>query len=76
VRYFFHLDDGILNNDLDAIELPDLEAVQAETSRVCGEMLKDPGHRFWANPEWRVRVTDGTGRLVLSLSMRGDMGRR
>jgi hypothetical protein len=72
MRYFFHLDDGIPNNDLDGIELPNLEAVKEEASKVCGEMLADAGPHFWINPDWRVRVTDEAGELVLSLSMRGE----
>ena len=73
MHYFFHLDDGVPNNDVEGVDLPDLAAVQAETSKVCGEMLADAGQSFWSNPDWRVRVTDETGRLVLSLSMRGEM---
>jgi len=48
------------------------EAVKEEASKVCGEMLADAGPHFWINPDWRVRVTDEAGELVLSLSMRGE----
>jgi hypothetical protein len=72
VRYFFHLDDGLPNNDIDAVDLPDLEAVQAEASKVCGEMLADAGLGFWTNPDWRVRVKNEAGELVLSISIRGE----
>jgi hypothetical protein len=72
MRYFFHLDDNVPNNDLESIDLPDLEAAKAELTKLCGEILADAGAKFWANPDWRVRVTDETGRLVLQIEIRGE----
>jgi hypothetical protein len=73
MRYFFHIDDDIPNNDLDGVDFPNLDAVRKELTVLCGEMLADAGLRFWSNPDWRVRVTDEEGRLVVSMSIRGDM---
>jgi hypothetical protein len=73
MRYFFHLEDGAPNNDLDGIEFPNLDAVKRELTSLCGEMLADAGLKFWSNPDWRVRVTDDKGRLVLSVSIQGDI---
>ena len=40
--------------------------------KLWGKMLVDAGLSFWSNPDWRIRVTDETGTLVLSITMRGD----
>jgi len=64
MRYFFHFDDGVPNNDLDGIEFPNLDAVKRELHA---------GLRFWSNPDLRVRVTDEEGRLVLSVSIQGNV---
>jgi len=73
LRFFFHLDDGIANNDIDGTELPDMASVKAETSRLCGTMLADAGRDFWLNPDWRIRVTDETGHAVLTLTLVGTL---
>ena len=71
MRYFFHLDDGIANNDIDGTELPDMASVEAETSRLGGTMLADAGRDFWLNPDWRIRVI--TGHAVLTLTLVGTL---
>jgi len=71
MRYFFHLDDGTPNNDIDGTELSDLAAVKSEASRLCGTMLADAAQGFWVNPAWQVRVTDSAGRPVLSIAITG-----
>ena len=69
MRYFFHLDDSIPNNDVDDVELTSLAAVQEETCRLISGMLHDAWKQFWKSPDWRIRVTDEDGYTVLTMSV-------
>jgi hypothetical protein len=74
VRYHFHVDDHLPNNDRDGTELETLDDVEHEACRLAGNMLVDGAMTFWGNPNWRVRVTDETGAPVLTIMLMGVRG--
>jgi hypothetical protein len=67
MRYFFNVHDGKDIIDDEGLELPDLEAVRKEAIRASGGIIKDGGPEFWSGHEWRMVVSDETGREVLVL---------
>jgi hypothetical protein len=67
-HYFFHIDDGLSTPDPVGLELPDLEAAQAEAVIAAGSILKDSQGDFWASGEtWIMSVTDDEGLLLFEL---------
>lgn len=74
MRYFFHVDDHLPNNDVDGTEIDTLKQVEHETCRLVGRLMADGCTRFWRNPDWRVRVTDESGALVLTIAIKGARG--
>jgi hypothetical protein len=63
-HYSFHLPDGVTTGP---IAFPDTDAVWGETVRLSGELLRDLHGRFKPDSNWQVRVTDGSGRPVVTL---------
>jgi hypothetical protein len=74
MRYHFHVDDHLPNNDVEGTELASLDDVEQEACRLVGQLLSEGAGRFWPNPNWRVRVTDATGAPVLTLMVMGVRG--
>ena len=66
-RFFFHVQDSSKTLDDIGTEFPDLAEARAEAVRTSGEMLRDFGEQFWKSAEWRMWVTDETGRTVCAL---------
>ncbi len=66
-RFFFHVRDSSEMLDEVGTELPGLAEARAEAVTTAGEMLRDSGEQFWNSAEWRMWVTDETGRTVCSL---------
>lgn len=62
-RYFFHSADGHREPDLDGVELPDDRAAQRAAVQLLGAALEDDPDLVWRKGQWRVEVTDQTGRL-------------
>jgi hypothetical protein len=70
MRLFFHLvDKQDTLHDLEGVEVTDLEDARREAMRAIAEMRQeDPS----APPDWSgwtLRVTDASGRVVLSLAL-------
>ena len=66
-RYFFNVYDGYSQLDLVGTKLPDIYTAQATAIRLSGELLRDMGHRFWNETEWRLEVADDQGRVLFIL---------
>lgn len=62
-RYFFHSADGRRNPDPDGVELPNDRAAQRAAVSYLGAALGDDPDMLWHKGQWRVEVTDETGRL-------------
>ena len=63
-RYFFNVFDGTSAPDAEGTECSDIYVAQAEALRMSGEIMRDLGMRFWGGSEWRLEVTDATGRKL------------
>jgi hypothetical protein len=74
-RFFFHVQDGSETLDDVGTELPGLAEARAEAVRTSGEMLRDLGEQFWNSAEWRMWVTDETGRSVCALRFSAEHDR-
>ena len=73
-RYFFHVNDSAEMLDSEGVELRGPDQAGAMAIVASGEALKDLGRRFWANPEWRMWVTDENGAKVCSLTISAERG--
>lgn len=62
-RYFFHSADGHRNPDTEGVELPNDRAAQRAAVAYLGAALEDDPEMLWHKGNWRVEVTDETGRL-------------
>ena len=67
MRYYFNVLDGKDIIDDEGLELPDLDAVRREAIRASGEMIRDGGPVLWSGQDWRMVVSDQSGREVLVL---------
>jgi len=67
-RYFFHVHDGVSLPDPEGTELRDIYEAQAEAVRLSGELLREIGREFWNGGNWQVKVTDGSGALLFTLT--------
>ena len=70
MRLFFHLvDSQDTIHDLDGVEVVDLEQARTETMRAIAEVRQEDStaSEFWSG--WILRVTDGSGRVVLTLAL-------
>jgi hypothetical protein len=66
-RCFFHLKDGRDYPDDVGTELPDVQAAQTEAVKTSGELLRDLGHNFWDNGDWKLVVTDDRQKPLFTL---------
>jgi hypothetical protein len=66
-RYFFHVKDGRSIPDDVGIELPDIQAAQAQAVTGSAEILRDEGSQFWDGTDWRMTVTDERGHILFVL---------
>ena len=71
---FFHLvDSQDTIHDLEGVDVTDLEQARTEAMRAIAEMRQeDPSAPMdWSG--WALRVTDASGRVVLSLDLDGGV---
>jgi hypothetical protein len=67
-RYFFVVRHGDKTSDhSDAIEFPDISAVQLEAIKSTGEILRDLDYPLEAGSEWRMEVADEARKPLFSL---------
>ncbi|WP_375460007.1 DUF6894 family protein [uncultured Enterovirga sp.] len=66
-RFFFHVRDSAEFIDDVGIELVDSDDARAKAVRASGEMLTDLSGQFWNDEDWRMWVTDETGKTVCAL---------
>ena len=66
-RYFFHVTDHIVYRDQIGTIYPDIYAAQAAAIRASGERLQDLGSQFFDGTEWKMEVTDESGRNLFTL---------
>jgi hypothetical protein len=74
MRLFFHLvDSQDTIHDLEGVGVTDLEQARTEAMRAIAEMRQeDPSAPMdWSG--WALRVTDASGRVVLSLDLDGGV---
>lgn len=62
-RYYFHSADGTRITDTDGVELANDRAAQRAAVAYLGAALEDDPEMLWHKGNWRVEVTDETGRL-------------
>ncbi len=70
MRLFFHLvDSQDTIHDLEGVEVTDLEQARSEAIRALADMRQeDPSApQDWSG--WTLRLTDGSGRVVLSFGL-------
>ena len=73
-RYFFDVYDGFSTKDTEGTDLSDIFEAQEESIRLSGELLREMGGKFWNGTEWRLEVTDETGRVFFILRFSADKG--
>ena len=72
--YFFHIRHGKYASVLpDGIELPDLEAARQEAALMCSDMARDIVSELGESPEWRIEVTDDTGKKLYRLTLLSEV---
>jgi hypothetical protein len=74
MRLFFHLvDKQDTIHDLEGVEVTDLDQARTEALRALAEMRRDDplAPQDWSG--WTLRVTDASGRVVLSLDLDGGI---
>jgi hypothetical protein len=74
MRLYFHLTDSHDTiRDVDGVEVSDLEEARTEAKRAIAEMrLEDPSApQDWSG--WTLRVTDESGRVLLTLDLDCDI---
>jgi hypothetical protein len=68
--YFFHIRRGnCLDVSAEGIALPDLEAVRREAALIYSDMARGITGEFDESLDWRIEVTDQSGRIVFRLSL-------
>jgi hypothetical protein len=74
MRLFFHLvDNRDTIHDLKGVEVTDLEQARTEAMRAIAEMRHEDPSAPQAWSGWTLRVTDASGRVVLSLDLNGGV---
>ena len=66
-RYFFNVFDGKDILDEEGTELTNIYVAQAQAIRMCGELLREMGVKFWDGTEWRMEVSDDKGAILFVL---------
>jgi hypothetical protein len=73
-RYFFVVRHGDQASDhSDAIEFPDIGAVQLEAIKSTGEILRDLDYPLEAGSEWRMDVIDEARKPLFSLRVIAEL---
>ena len=73
-KYFFVVRRGDKMSDhSDAIEFPDIGAVQLEAIKSTGEILRDLDYPLEAGSEWRMEVVDEARRPLFSLRVIAEL---
>jgi hypothetical protein len=71
-RYFFHIVDGEEILDEEGTMLASVAEARVQAIVFSGEVLKELGGKFWNNGLWQVRVVDGDGNKVCTLSFSAE----
>jgi hypothetical protein len=73
-KYFFLVRHGDQTSDQDdAIEFPDIGAVQLEAIKSTGEMLRELNSLIEAGSEWRMEVADEAHKPLFSLRVIAEL---
>jgi Domain of unknown function (DUF6894) len=72
-RYFFHVRDSKEIIDKEGLLLSDPDEARMQAVVAAGEMLKDFARKFWTGTEWRMWVTDETGKTVCALRFAAEV---
>jgi len=75
-RYYFHIHDRLEIRDEVGTELVDLAAVQLESVRFAGSVIRELGSKFWDSSRWQLEVLDDAGGDVLRLDFMGSLSPR
>lgn len=62
-RFGFQIRYGRYEND-HVVDLPRAEDARQEASQMCGDMIRDVLAALETNPEWRLEVSDETGKSL------------
>lgn len=66
-RYHFNIYDGISTHDRDGMELPNLGEARRVALRRASLLLDEEELQGRLGEDWRMEVTDETGRLLFRL---------
>jgi hypothetical protein len=69
-RYFFHVHDGLLTEDEEGTDLPDIDAARAFAMDCVRDMVCDDIKQGWLNLEHQIDVADDAGAQILSMTFR------
>jgi hypothetical protein len=70
MRLFIHLvDSQDTIHDLEGVEVTDLEQARTEAIRALADMRQEDPSAPQAWSGWTLRLTDGSGRVVLSFGL-------
>jgi len=73
-KYFFVVrHDDKTTDQTDAIEFPDISAVQLEAIKSTGEILRELNYPMKAGSEWRMEVADEARKPLFSLRVIAEL---
>lgn len=74
--YYFHIrDNGVLMRDRTGLELPDLEAVRVECTRIIVSVVKEEKMDDALSANREFEIEDEAGRTVLVVPFRSSFSR-
>ena len=68
-RFHFNVYDGVALPDLTARDFTDLDGARTEAVRLAGELMQDGATSRRLGDNWRIEVTDDTGRPLFRLDL-------
>lgn len=68
-RYFFHLDDGEPDLDVEGTILADVELARDAALRFLSQSLLDRSDAFWASGKMQLTVTDEAGVVLFDVAV-------
>jgi hypothetical protein len=67
-NFSFHIHHGIHSSDHN-VDLPDTRAAHEEATMILGDMARDVVAQLNETPEWRMDVSDASGKSLFRLRL-------